>query len=124
MIHKKKLRKLGRTTSHREAMMANQATSLFRHGRIKTTHAKCKELRRLVDRLITTAKKDSVHARRKVNRVIRDKIVLRKLFDEIAPEFTERPGGYTQIFQLGPRLNDGAPMSYIQLVGYAPAEEE
>lgn len=123
MIHKKKLRKLGRVTAHRQAMLANQATSLFRHGRIKTTHMKCKELRKLAERLITTAKTDSVHARRKVATVIRDKNVLRKLFDEIAPEFVERPGGYTQIFQLGPRMNDGALMSYIQLVGYEPSEE-
>ncbi len=124
MNHRKKGRKLGRTTSHREAMLANQATSLFRYGRIKTTHPKCKELRRLVDRLITTAKDDSVHARRKVGRVIRDKNVVRKLFDEIAPEFHERPGGYTQIYQIGPRPNDGAHMSFIQLVGYEPPEEE
>ncbi|RJP24507.1 MAG: 50S ribosomal protein L17 [Candidatus Omnitrophota bacterium] len=124
MNHRKKGRKLGRTTSHREAMLANQATSLLRYGRIKTTHPKCKELKKVVERLITTAKDDSVHARRQVAKVIRDKSIVKKLFDEIVPEFSERPGGYTQIFQIGPRANDGAAMSFIQLVGYKPPEEE
>ncbi|MBN2327920.1 MAG: 50S ribosomal protein L17 [Candidatus Omnitrophica bacterium] len=124
MNHKNSGRKLGRTTSHREAMLANQAASLLRHGRIKTTHPKCKELRSFVEKLITIAKEDTVHARRKVNKVIRDKVIVKKLFTEIAPEFSERPGGYTQIFQLGPRANDGAFMSFIQLVGYEPPEED
>lgn len=124
MRHRKAGRQLGRNQSHREAMFANQATSLLRHGRIKTTHQKCKELRPIVEKLITAAKDDSVHARRKVGKVIRDKAVMKKLFEEIAPEFKERPGGYTQIFQLGRRKNDGAHMSYIQLLGYEPPEEE
>ena len=124
MNHKIKGRKLGRTSSHREAMQANQATSLFRYGRIKTTLAKSKELRRVVEPLITTAKEDSVHARRKVAKTIGDKTIVRKLFAEIAPEFKDRPGGYTQIFRLGPRTNDGAPMSIIQLVGYEAPEEK
>lgn len=124
MRHKNEGRKLGRTASHRKAMFANMATSLLRHGRIKTTLPKSKELRRVVERLITDAKVDSVHARRKVARVIRDKEVARKLFAEIAPNFAERPGGYTQIFRLGVRPNDGAQMSCIQLVGYQPPEEE
>jgi len=123
MMHRKKGRKLGRTSSHKEALLANLATALFRHGRIKTTLPKSKELRGLVDRLITKAKEDSVHARRMVARVIRDKEILRKLFQEIAPEFRDRPGGYTQILQLGTRLNDGAKMSFIQLVGYVPPVE-
>ena len=124
MNHKIKGRKLGRTSAHLEAMLANQATSLLRYGRIKTTHTKCKELKSVVEKLITIAKTDSVHSRRKVARVIRDKDVLKKLFAEIVPDFMDRPGGYTQIFQLGPRLNDGAPMSFIQLVGYQPPAEE
>lgn len=107
MRHRNSGRKLGRTTSHREAMFANQATSLLRHGRIKTTHQKCKELRPIVEKLITAAKEDTVHARRKVAKMVHDKDVVRKLFSEIAPEFMERPGGYTQILQLGPRKNDG-----------------
>ena len=104
-------------------MLANMATSLFRHGRIKTTLAKSKELRRVVDRLVTIAKDDTLHARRKVARVIRDKAIVKKLFQDIVPDFIDRAGGYTQIFQLGPRANDGAPMTYIQLVGYTPEEE-
>ena len=118
MRHRKAGRRLSRTTSHRAALMANQATALFQHGRIKTTHQKCKELRIVAEKLITAAKQDTVFARRKVARIIRDKTIIRKLFTEIAPEFKERPGGYTQIFQLGRRVNDGAQMSYIQLVGY------
>jgi large subunit ribosomal protein L17 len=124
MRHRKSGRKLGRNQSHRNAMFANQATSLLRYGRIKTTHQKCKELRSIVEKLITAAKVDSVHARRRVARVIRDKDVLKRLFAEIAPEFKERPGGYTQIFQLGQRKNDGASMSYIQLLGYEPPDQE
>lgn len=124
MRHRKSGRKLGRTSSHREAMFANQATSLLRYGRIKTTHQKCKELRIIVEKLITAAKDDSVHSRRKVAKMIHDKTVVRKLFSEIAPEFMERPGGYTQIYQLGARKNDGAMMSFIQLVGYEPQEIE
>ncbi len=124
MIHKRKLRKLGRKSAHREALLANQATSLLRHGRIKTTLAKSKELRRVVEPLITIAKDDSLHARRKVARVIRDKNIVKKLFTEIAPDMKDRPGGYTQIFRLGTRVTDGAPMSYIQLTGYVPPEKE
>lgn len=123
MYHKIKGRKLGRTSSHLEAMLANMATSLLRHGRIRTTHFKCKELRCVVEKLITTAKEDTIFSRRKVARVIRDKDVVKKLFTEIAPDFKERPGGYTQILQLGPRKNDGAPMSFIQLVGYQPPQD-
>ena len=121
MYHRIAGRKLGRTSSHREAMLANRA-SLLRHGRIRTTLAKAKELRPLVEKLITTARNDTVHARRQVARVIRDKEVLKRLFTEIAPEFQERPGGYLQILKLETRKNDGAPMSYIQLVGYVAPE--
>ena len=115
---------MGRTASHRNALFSNLATALFRHGRIKTTLAKSKELRGVVDRLIGTAKVDTVHARRMVARVIRDKEIVKKLFQDIVPGFSDRNSGYTQIFQLGTRLNDGAPMSFIQLVGYTPPEEE
>ena len=123
MIHKRKLRKLGRKSAHRSAMLANQATSLLRHGRIKTTLAKSKELRRIVEPLITLAKDDTLHARRQVARVIRDKGVVKKLFTEIAQDMKDRPGGYTQIFRLDTRLTDGAPMAYIQLTGYVPPED-
>lgn len=124
MIHRWKGKKLGRTAAHRNAMLSNQAQSLIRHKRIRTTLAKSKELRRFVERLVTMAKKDTIHARRQVGRVIQDKAIIKRLFDDIAPEFKERPGGYTQIFKLGPRPNDGAQMAYIQFVGFDPEEED
>ncbi|MBI1386882.1 MAG: 50S ribosomal protein L17 [bacterium] len=124
MIHKWKGNRLGRTASHRDAMLANQAISLIRHGRIKTTLPKCKELRRVVEKLVTAAKDDTVHARRMVNRVVHDKSMVKKLFDEIMPKFKDRPGGYTQILKIGLRPNDGASMAFIQFVGYEPEEEE
>lgn len=122
MKHKVRGKKLGRVTEHKNAMLANMAVSLLRHGRIKTTLVKSKALRSVVEPLITKAKIDSVHNRRHVAKTVRDKDVLRKLFTEIAPSFKERPGGYTQIFKIGPRANDGAFMSYIQLTGYDPDE--
>lgn len=118
MRHRVRGKKLGRTAAHKDAMLANMAVSLLRHGRIKTTLVKSKALRGVVEPLITKAKVDSVHSRRMVAKTIRDKDVLKKLFAEIAPSFKERPGGYTQIFKIGPRANDGAFMSYIQLTGY------
>lgn len=127
MIHRCKGRKLGRTAAHKKAMLTNQAIALFRHGRIKTTHAKCKELRGVVEKLITKAKRgkdNTVHARREVAKVIHDRHIVKKLFESIAPQFEDRPGGYTQIYQIGPRANDGAHMSYIQLVGYDPEDDE
>ncbi len=124
MIHKVKGRKLNRTAAHRNAMLSNQASALIQHGRIKTTLPKCKELKIVVEKLITTAKSDTVHARRMVNRFIRDKGIIKKLFSDVAPEFSDRPGGYTQILKLGPRANDGAQMAYIQFVGFDPNEDE
>jgi large subunit ribosomal protein L17 len=118
MRHRVRGKKIGRTSEHKKAMLSNMAVSLLRHGRIKTTLVKSKALRGVVEPLITRAKSDSVHARRIVAKTIRDKEVLRKLFTEIGPSFKERPGGYTQIFKIGPRANDGAFMSYIQLTGY------
>ena len=124
MKHKVRGKKIGRVTSHKNAMLANMAVSLLRHGRIKTTLVKSKALRTVVEPLITKAKQDSVHNRRHVAKTIRDKVVLKKLFTEIAPSFQERNGGYTQIFKIGPRANDGAFMSYIQLTGFNPDETE
>lgn len=116
MRHRKKGRKLNRTSSHRRAMLANMATALFTNERIKTTEAKAKELRSLVERMITLAKRGDLHSRRLVLRVIRDKKVASKLFDDIAPRFSEREGGYTRIIKLGPRQGDAAPMSILELV--------
>jgi large subunit ribosomal protein L17 len=93
------------------------ATSLFRHERIETTTAKAKELRPVAERLITLARRGDVHARRLAGRKIQDRDVLGKLFDDIAPRYAERPGGYTRILKLGHRKGDGAEMSLIELVG-------
>ncbi len=108
--------RLGGSPSHERLMLANLATSLFEHDRITTTEAKAKRLRPLAERLITFAKRGDLHARRQVMTVIRDKDVVHKLFAEIGPKFTERPGGYTRIVKIGPRKGDNAPMAIIELV--------
>lgn len=116
MRHRKKSRQLGRTSSHRNALLANLATSLFRHERIKTTQAKAKELKSFADKLITLAKKGDLHTRRNAAKTIHDHEVLKKLFNELGPRYDERNGGYTRILKLGPRLKDGAFMVFIELV--------
>ena len=116
MRHGKKGRKLSRTASHRKATLRNMATSLFRHGRIETTTAKAKELRPFAERLITLARRGDLHARRLAAQKIQDRQVLGNLFDEIAPRYAERPGGYTRILKLGARKGDAAEMSLIELV--------
>ena len=116
MRHRKKGRQLSRTRSHRKATLRNLATSLFRHGRIETTTAKAKELRPFAERLITLARRGDVHARRLAAQKIADRQVLGVLFDEIAPRYAERPGGYTRILKLGHRKGDAAEMSLIELV--------
>lgn len=109
-------RKLGKTTSHRKAMLSNMVTDFFRHERIETTLPKAKELRPFAEKLITTAKTNDLNARRKVLRVIKDKTVVSKLFDEIAPRFSERPGGYTRILKVYPRRGDASEKAIIELV--------
>ena len=116
MRHRNKGRKLSRTHTHRKALLRNMATSLFRHERIETTTAKAKELRPVAERLITLARRGDVHARRLAGRKIQDREVLGKLFDDIAPRYAERPGGYTRILKLGTRKGDAAEMSLIELV--------
>lgn len=116
MRHRKKGRQLSRTRSHRKATMRNLATSLFRHERIETTTAKAKELRPYAERLITLARRGDVHARRLAAMKIQDREVLGKLFDDIAPRYMERPGGYTRVLKLGSRKGDAAEMSLIELV--------
>ena len=116
MRHRKKGRQLSRTASHRRATLRNMATSLFRHERIETTTAKAKELRPYAERLITLARRGDVHSRRLAARKIQDRQVLGKLFDDIAPRYAERPGGYTRILKLGNRKGDAAEMSLIELV--------
>ena len=116
MRHRKSGRKLGRDAAHRKAMMRNMVTSLFEHGAIRTTDQKAKELRRLAAKMVTLGKKDSLHARRMAAKTIRSREVLVKLFDEIAPGYSERHGGYTRIIKLGRRRGDNAEMSMIELM--------
>ena len=107
--------RLGGSSSHQKALLANLATSLFEHGRITTTEAKARVLRPHAEKLITKAKKGDLHNRREVLKTIRDKTVVHVLFTEIAPKMAERPGGYTRITKLGTRLGDAAPLSLIEL---------
>jgi large subunit ribosomal protein L17 len=109
-------RRLGGSPSHERLILANLATSLFRHGRITTTVTKARRLRPLAERLITKAKRGDLHARRQVLTVVRDRGVSAALFDEIAPRYSARPGGYTRIVKTGPRRGDAAPMAIIELV--------
>lgn len=124
MRHRKSGRRLGRTTAHRKATMKSLAVALFTHSSIETTVAKAKELRRFAEPLITLAKKDSVTNRRRAFSALRDNGAVRRLFTEIGPSFSERPGGYTRILKLGNRLGDAAPMSRIELVGLGEYEEK
>ena len=116
MRHGKKTAKLGRGRSHRKAMMGNMAASLFEHEIISTTSARAKTLRSTAESLITFAKRGDLHARRQVLRVLANKTVVAKLFDDIGPRFSERPGGYTRVIKTGPRRGDGAEMCLIELV--------
>ena len=108
--------RLGGSPAHERLMLANLATSLFRHGKIKTTETKARRLRPLAEQLITKAKRGDLHSRRRVLTVVRDKDVVYALFDEIAPRYANRPGGYTRIVKTGPRKGDAAPMAIIELV--------
>ena len=110
------LRKLGRPTDHRKAMLRNQVTSLLRNGRIETTVTRAKETQRMVDKMITLGTKGDLHARRQVLAYIYDKDVVKKLFDEIAPKYADRNGGYTRILKLGPRRGDAAEIVILELV--------
>lgn len=116
MRHQKRGRKLGRTASHRKAMMRNMVTSFFKHESLTTTVSKAKEMRRYAERMITFGKRGDLHARRQALRFLREKEVVKTLFDDIAPRFENRDGGYTRILKLGPRKGDGAELALIQLV--------
>ncbi len=118
MRHRMHGRKLGRTTAHRKALFRNQLTALFTHERIVTTVAKAKELRPLAERMVTLARTGSLPARRRVLTMVPDKDIVRRLFDDIAPRFADRPGGYTRILRLGRRRGDGAEMAIIEFVDY------
>ena len=117
MRHNKIGRKLGRKTAHRKALLSNLASALITHKRIKTTDAKAKELRMYIEPLVTFAKKGDLHSRRQVLKKIRHKSIVRELFDNIGPTFSNRNGGYTRIIKLGFRDNDCAPISMIEFVG-------
>jgi len=123
MRHRKAGKRLGRTTSHREAMLRNMVTSLLEHERIVTTTPKAKEVRKLTDRMITLAKRGDLHARRQALAVIRSKKVVAKLFDELKDDYLDRNGGYTRIIKTGNRVGDAAAMAIIELVNYQEKDE-
>lgn len=110
------LRKLGRPTDHRKAMLRNLVTSLFQHGRIETTVTRAKETRRMAEKMITLAKKGDLHSRRQVLSYVYDEDVVNKLYQEIAPKYEERNGGYTRVLRVGPRRGDGAELAILELV--------
>ena len=131
MRHRRSGRKLSRSSAHRDALFMNLAAALITHGRIRTTEAKAKSLRPYVERLVTKARVDNLHNRRTVMRTLRmhdketarkagEKTVVQRLFEEIAPRFVDRPGGYTRIVKLGSRPGDAAPMAFIEWVDFVP----
>ena len=116
MRHRKGPRKLNRTSSHRKAMFANMSTALVKHEQIVTTLPKAKELRSIVDKLITLGKRGDLHARRQALRTIKDRALVEKLFSTLAERYADRPGGYTRVLKAGFRYGDSAPMAIIELV--------
>lgn len=117
MRHLVKRKKLGRDTSHRRALLRNLVTSFLEKERIRTTLAKAKATRPLAEKMITLARKDTLHAKRQALTFIYKKPVVKKLFEELGPRFSERPGGYTRIVKIGPRAGDGAEMAILELIG-------
>ncbi len=118
MRHRKAGRKLGRTSSHRDAMLRNMVTSLLEQERIVTTVPKAKEARRVAEQMITLGKRGDMHARRQALSYIRSKAIVAKLFDELSSQYAERQGGYTRIIRTGTRAGDAAPMAILELVNY------
>ena len=116
MRHQKTRHKLSRSASHRKALLANLCKEVIQHERIKTSEAKAKAVKPELEQLITLAKRGDLHARRQAVAFLRQKPVVKSLFEDIAPRYAERPGGYTRIIKLGPRLGDAAEMAYIELV--------
>ena len=117
MRHRISGRKLGRNPSHRRAMLRNLVTSFLEHERLVTTLPKAKELRPIAEKMITLGKRDTLHARRQVSAYLLDESTTKKVFDTIAPRFSDRPGGYSRIVRLGPRVGDGADVAVIELLG-------
>ncbi len=118
MRHRKAGRKLGKTTSHRKAMLRNMVTSLLEHERIVTTVPKAKEARRMAEKMITLGKRGDLHAKRQAFAYIRSRDVVAKLFDELSQQYADRQGGYTRIVRTGFRQGDAAPMAIVELVDY------
>jgi len=118
MRHRKAGRRLGRTSSHRDAMLRNMVTSLLDQERIVTTVPKAKEARRVTEQMITLGKRGDLHARRQAMSYIRSKNIVAKLFDQLSSQYAERKGGYTRIIRTGSRLGDAAPMAILELVDY------
>ncbi len=124
MRHRKHTFKIGRTASHRRALLANLACSLIQEGRVVTTVAKAKEARRLTEKMITLARKGTLHGRRRAIAILRHVSTVHRLFEELGPEYKDRNGGYTRIVRTGPRRGDAAEMCILELVGPLPVAPE
>ena len=120
MRHRRSGRKLGRDAAHRKALYANLTAALIEHGRIKTTVAKAKEVRPVAEEMITLGRRGDVPARRQALKLLRSQDVVHKLFSDVGPRFSDRPGGYARIVKLGPRQGDGAEMADLELVDFVP----
>jgi large subunit ribosomal protein L17 len=120
MRHQRAGKKLGRDSAHRKALYANLACSLIEHGRIKTTVAKAKAVKPFVEQMITLGRRGDLAARRNAASELRSQEIVKKLFEDVAPRFADRPGGYTRIVKIGPRYGDAAEMVYLELVDYEP----
>ena len=124
MRHNRAGKKLGRDSAHRKALYANLAAALIEHGRIKTTEAKAKSVKPVVEQMITLGRRGDVHARRQALAYLRSQDVVHKLFSEVGPRFADRPGGYSRIVRIGPRPGDSAEMVYLELVDFLPEAAE
>src|SRR6185369_13234488 len=124
MRHRNSGRKLSRNSSHRHALMRNMVTSLIEHGRIRTTDAKAKEVRRWADRMVTLGKQGSIAARRRARAFVQTDAAVAKLFAEVAPRFANRAGGYTRIIKIGQRPGDAAPISILEFTELPPVEKK
>jgi large subunit ribosomal protein L17 len=122
--HHRAGKKLGRDSSHRKALYANLACSLIEHGRIKTTEAKAKAVKPFAEQMITLGRRGDLHARRLALAELRSQDVVHKLFSDVGPRFSDRPGGYSRIVKLGPRQGDAAEMAYLELVDFVPGASE
>jgi large subunit ribosomal protein L17 len=120
MRHHRSGKKLGRDSAHRKALYSNLTGALIEHGRIRTTEAKAKAVRPIAEQMITLARRGDVHARRQALAYLRSQDVVHKLFSDVGPRFSDRPGGYSRIVKIGPRPGDSAPMAYLELVDFTP----